>query len=595
MATAVAPAVESRRPLPHAVVVGGPAAVGAGMAALVALHIGDEPLRAPDTLSSLRALAVALYMAVGSYTSWRRPGARFGFYLTGIGLFFSVATLTTSHHQLQHSIGRVVFGALSVCFAYVFLVFPHDRLASRLERSVMLALAIASAALWLVTIPLVPELPAAGPLTDCSPGCPGNAFQLTSASHEALTVLADVTSVVVGAGLIAVAALLFHKSRAPARLRRRLVAPLLLCASAQAATYATFSVMRQLGATPPDLLRNIAIAAALSVPVAILVGQVRGQVFAATSLAQLVARVAGEPVTPARAEGLLRRALGDPLLRFALWDAPRQTYVDVEGLPVELPREGGAVGVTRVERDGRHVAALIHDASLDEGSGVAEGLAATSVLLLENTGLVEELQASRRRIVSTAQQERLRLERNLHDGAQQRLFAVQVKLEAARELAADPALADELGEIAGDAAAAVDELRSLAHGLYPTILRERGLVDALRAVARTAAIPTTIVSHDVERMPAVVEEAIYFFVSEATQNASKHAGAGANVSVLLETQESHFEAMVEDNGRGFDAGEAADGIGLVGMRDRIGAIGGDLEIRSTVGLGTTLRAVVPRG
>ena len=326
-----------------------------------------------------------------------------------------------------------------------------------------------------------------------------------------------------------------------------------------------------------------------------LVGQVRGRLFAVTSLGQLVARVAGEPVTPARAERLLRRALGDPLLRFALWDKPRQTYVDVDGRPVELPADGGTVRVTLVERDGRHVAAVIHDASLDEGSGVAQGLAATSVLLLENTGLVEDLQASRRRIVSTAQEERLRLERNLHDGAQQRLFAVQVKLEAARERAADPVLADELREIAGDAAAAVDELRSLAHGLYPTILRERGLVDALRAVARTAAIPTTVVSHTVERLPAVVEEAIYFFVTEAIQNASKHAGAGAHASVLLEAQESRFEAVVEDNGRGFDARRAADGFGLVGMRDRIGAIGGELEIVSTVGLGTRVRALVPRG
>ena len=156
-------------------------------------------------------------------------------------------------------------------------------------------------------------------------------------------------------------------------------------------------------------------------------------------------------------------------------------------------------------------------------------------------------------------------------------------------------LADELREIAGDAAAAVDELRSLAHGLYPTILRERGLVDALRAVARTAAIPTTVVSHTVERLPAVVEEAIYFFVTEAIQNASKHAGAGAHASVLLEAQESRFEAVVEDNGRGFDARRAADGFGLVGMRDRIGAIGGELEIVSTVGLGTRVRALVPRG
>src|SRR2546430_2590663 len=257
MATAVGQAVDSRLRLPHAVVVEGLAAVGAGTAALVALHIGDSPMRAPDTLSSLRALGVALYVAVGSYTSWRRPGARFGFYLTGIGLFFAVATLAASHHQLPHSIGRVVFGGFSVCLAYVFLVFPHDRLGSRLERQVIAALAISSAVLWLVTIPLVPELPAAGPLTGCRAGCPGDAFQLTPASAHQLTVLADLTSVVVRAGLVAVAALLLQKSWAPARLRRRLVGPLRPWASARATTYPAFRILAPFNAPPPDLTSNV--------------------------------------------------------------------------------------------------------------------------------------------------------------------------------------------------------------------------------------------------------------------------------------------------------------------------------------------------
>src|SRR3954470_11922818 len=118
LATAVAPPIESRaRPQP-AVLVGGLAAAGAAAALLVALHVGDAPLRAPNTFSTLRALAIALYITVGSYTTWRRPGARFGFYLTGAGLFYAVATLTASHHQLPHSVGRVVLAAFSVTLAY---------------------------------------------------------------------------------------------------------------------------------------------------------------------------------------------------------------------------------------------------------------------------------------------------------------------------------------------------------------------------------------------------------------------------------------------------------------------------------------------
>jgi len=594
LATAVAAPIETHARPQHAVLVGALAFLGAAATVFVALHVGDTPLRAPDTYSTLRALGVAFYVAVGSYTSWRRPAARFGFYLTLSGLVFAIATLTASHHQLPHSIGRVVFAAFSVTLAYILLAFPHDRLASRLERWVIGGLALSSGALWIVTIPLVPELPAAGPLTDCSPGCPGNAFQLASTGAHGLEVLADVTSVVVGTGLIAVAALLFYKSRAPARLRRRLVGPLLLCASVQAATYAVFSVMRQFGTAPPQPLRNLGIAAALAVPVAMLVGQLRGNFMAATSLGQLVVRVGGEAVTPSLAEEILRRALGDPLLRFALWDPSRQTYLDADGDPFDLPEDDETVNVTLVERDGRHIAALIHDASL-AGSGVAEGLAATSVLLLENTGLVEELQASRRRIVTSAQQERLHLERDLHDGAQQRLFAVQLKLEAAREGTEDPALAKELQEIAGDAAAAVAELRSLAQGIYPTVLRERGLVDALSSVARTAATPVQVVSRDVGRMAPEVEEAVYFSASEAVQNATKHAGGSAQVVLTVEANEFALETIVEDDGCGFDPRPGANGMGLVSIRDRIGAVGGTVEIASEIGAGTTVRMLVPLG
>jgi signal transduction histidine kinase len=593
LATAVATAASAQRVLARAFVTSALAVTGGAAAVGVAFHVGDSPVRAPDRLSFLRGVAVALYVLAGTYTSWRRPGARFGFYLTGIGLFFSVCSLAASHHELTHSIGRVTFGAFSVCLAYVFLVFPHDRLASRIERRVMAALAASSIVLWVVTVPLVPELPAAGPLTDCSPACPGNAFQVLDVSNSVLDALADVTNIVVGAGLLAVAALLLAKARSPAHLRRRLVGPLLLCASLQAVTYSVFSALRQFGATPPEALRVVGIVTALAVPVAMLVGQLRGHVIAATSLGQLVARVAGKPVTAEGIEQMLRSALGDPVLRLALWEPARETYVDVHGEAVKLPSEGGDLTVTSVSREGKRVAALVHDVALEEASGINEGLAATSLLLLENSALVQELQASRRRIVTTAQKERLRLERNLHDGAQQRLFAIQMKLDTVRQEAADPRLADELADIADDASAAVDELRVLAQGLYPTVLRERGLADAMRVLARSASVLVDVVERGVGRYVPEVEEAVYFCVREAIQNSTKHGASDTRATINLESRGGRLEVTVADDGPGFDTRVHGTGMGLLSMHDRIGAVGGKLEIRSAIGRGTTVRAVVP--
>src|SRR5262249_37312878 len=155
--------------------------------------------------------------------------------------------------------------------------------------------------------------------------------------------------------------------------------------------------------------------------------------------------------------------------------------------------------------------------------------AASSLMLLENARLVEELHASRRRIVTTAEHERLRLERDLHDGAQQRLMAIQIKLALLRDRVDEPGIAAELDEIGGDASAAVDELRGLAHGIYPTVLRERGLGDGLRALARSVPLPVEVRDDGVGRCEPAVEAAVYFCAAEAIQNATKHGGPATRV------------------------------------------------------------------
>jgi signal transduction histidine kinase len=207
----------------------------------------------------------------------------------------------------------------------------------------------------------------------------------------------------------------------------------------------------------------------------------------------------------------------------------------------------------------------------------------------------EELRASRARIVATSDQSRRQIERNLHDGAQQHLVALAVKLGLARQLLdADPStLGPMLEELRGDAQETLTQLRELAHGIYPPLLMDRGLGEALRAAANRAALSTDVTA-DVGRYPPEVEAAVYFCCLEALQNAGKHAGEGARVAIVVEECEHELCFEVADDGAGFDSdGRAGRGHGFVNMADRVGAIGGTLTVESKPGAGTTVRGRLP--
>jgi signal transduction histidine kinase len=591
-ATAAAPALEAWSPVWRRVALGAVAVAGGVASAVTAADLSREPGRDPEVWSVLRGLVVATWIIVGMYTWWRRPGSRLGLFLIGIGLLYSGASFSASSDSLVHTAGRVALAVLVVALAYVFLCFPHDRLASQAERRLMAGLALATGVMWLMALPLVEKLPAGGPLTDCGTTCPDNALRLVTPPNALADGIGTAVNLVTAAGLLGVVAFLFGKVLAPARLRRRLVVPLLGSIIVLTLNYAFFTVLRDAGVDGTGL-KVVGAGAALAIPFAMLVGQVRGRVFVASSVGGLVARVGREPVTPARVEALLRDALGDPKLTLALWEPEREGYVDVRGRAFQAPTGRPDLHVTSVTREGRTVAVLIHDASLEDGSGILEGFAATALMLLEKSQLVDELRASRARIVATAQAERLRRERNLHDGAQQRLFALQLKLSSAREEAGDGQLGHELDEIVEHAAEAVEELRDLAHGLYPTLLRERGLADAFRSLSRTAAVHVEVVDRSEGRCPAAIEEAVYFCGLEAIQNTAKHAGSDAQITVTLVRRTSDLEFMFEDDGPGFELGRQTDGIGIVSMRDRIGAVGGELVVVSHPGRGTTVAGVVP--
>ena len=222
------------------------------------------------------------------------------------------------------------------------------------------------------------------------------------------------------------------------------------------------------------------------------------------------------------------------------------------------------------------------------------------LLALENAQLNAALRQSRHalvdaraRIMRASDRGRRKLERDLHDGAQQRLTMIQIKVGRAQERTLDEDLARQLESISADLELAVEELRALARGIYPTVLRDQGLADAVRSLAMRTPIPTDVIDEGVGRCSAPVEEALYFCTLEAVQNAIKHAGDDARVTVVLRRDPSgDIQFEVSDNGVGMTMPIRPAGIGLTNMRDRIGAVGGELEIISAPGDGTSVRGTV---
>jgi signal transduction histidine kinase len=206
-----------------------------------------------------------------------------------------------------------------------------------------------------------------------------------------------------------------------------------------------------------------------------------------------------------------------------------------------------------------------------------------------------DLRESRRRVISAGDQERVRLERDIHDGAQQRLVALAVQLQLASQLTRQgtPLSADQLDAMYAESREAIDELRELARGIYPSVLAERGLEDALRSVARRAPTPVEVVYDPAIVLSSDDASAVYFVCLEALQNVAKHAGPSTSVEISLAVRDDELVVSISDDGPGFDAAVAASSRGLLNMADRAGALGGELTICSAPGVGTRISMVLP--
>jgi signal transduction histidine kinase len=347
-----------------------------------------------------------------------------------------------------------------------------------------------------------------------------------------------------------------------------------------------------------DLTFIVAAVAFVLLPYLFLGGLLRSRVLQAGAVGGLVSRLAETPEPDALREALAA-ALRDDSLALVYWLPEERRYVDQDGRPTTLPEAGSGRTASPVEHDGHRVAAIVHADLSDEDTDLIGAVGAAAGLALENERLsaelrarVEELRASRQRIVEAGVAERRRLERDLHDGAQQRLVSLALTLRMTRtKLRDDPAQAERILEQSGhELDLALEELRELARGIHPAVLSDRGLEAALQALASRAPFPVELLDAVGDRVPDAVESAAYFVVSEALTNAAKYADA-THAKVVVEHAHGWVLVAVSDDGVG--GADPGSGTGLSGLADRLNALDGRLEVDSAPGRGTTVRARIP--
>jgi signal transduction histidine kinase len=504
--------------------------------------------------------------------------------LTGF-VFLSEAILSGVDSSVAYTLSQWAGNWWTPLFAALVLSFPSGRLSSRIDWAIVGAFTFGAVVLQLVWLFFLPFPPGKENvfLISADPDL-ANVIDRFEASFNAT----------VGLALAVIAISRWLRAAPPLR---RLLLPTL----AGGVTALILVVTIYYDVITGEFIRSsqqIFAVLLVSVPLAFLFGMLRQQL-ARAGMADLVVALQRAPESH-RLSDALAKALGDPSLVLAYWLPRFDAYVDAEGSPVALPQEGSGRATTFVDNDGHHIAALVHDSALAHQPDLLEVVCAAANVALERERLqaelearIVELQASRERIVSAGDAERRRLERNLHDGAQQRLVAIALQLSLLKgRIQSDPATAEQLATSAGDELAlSLAELRELARGIHPAVL-EHGLAAALDSLAARASVPTKVLFEASERLPEPVELAAYFVASEALANVAKYAHA---TTVSMRVWRTAAIASIEIADDGIGGADDTGGSGLRGLADRVEALEGHLRVSSPVGAGTVVTAELPCG
>jgi signal transduction histidine kinase len=431
---------------------------------------------------------------------------------------------------------------------------------------------------------------------DCP--CPDNLL-LVSDQRAAAGLINVIQLTVAGPVVVAlVVYVLARRWRAASPPLRRMLAPFLITGSATALLLIFGYALSGVGFDPLNGVVIVGLFGFAVVPVAFLVGLLRSRL-ARIGVGDLVLDLR-RATTPSQVQAALVRALRDPSVVLAYWLPNERRYVSAEGAPVEVPdgNDGGR-GVRIVQQGDDRIAAIVYDGSLEEERELVESVAAAAAMALENARLqaetrahLAELRASQARLIEAADTERQKLERDLHDGAQQRFVALSLALASVEDrIQSDPSAAGQLlADARRELMEGLDELRELARGMHPAALAQGGLKLAVETLATRCPVPVTLDVRVADRLPERVETAAYFLISEALTNVAKYADATvATVGVVREND----VVLIEVRDDGIGGADVDGGSGLRGLTDRIEVLGGRLAIWSPSGRGTSIRAQLP--
>ncbi|MBE2314758.1 hypothetical protein DVA67_002135 [Solirubrobacter sp. CPCC 204708] len=531
-------------------------------------HVDDTPL----AIVFLVGVAFA-WIATGLFAWQRRPANRVGALMTWTGFAWLLNAFVASNSAAVFTFAVLASNLYLAAFVHLLLAYPEGTLRRRLDRG------LAAAVYALCAVGALPILLSGLPACE---RCPSSVIQLTdsTAAGNVGDVLTTVAAVVLAGTVIWVLA---ARWRAASRPQRRVLAPLLWSGIALVALVAaTLTSQTVSGDQVPGILPLAGQLVFAAVPFVFLIGLLRGQLAQADAIGELLQRL-GEAST-GDLRGLLAEALHDPTLQLLYW--VEDGWVKRDGRSADRPNHA----YTPVELDGELVGAIIHDASLEPEALAL--VAAAAGLAMRGERLEAALRRSRARIVEAGLAERRRLERNLHDGAQQRLVALSLQMRIAQnQIAKNPERAAEMiGAAQEELTRALEELRELARGIHPAVLSDRGLQAAVEALAVRSPLPVKVVEVPGERLPEPIEAAAYFVIAEALTNVAKYAQANS-ATVAIRRVNGHACVEVRDDGVG--GADPGRGSGLQGLADRVGALDGSLALDSPPGSGTTLRAEIP--